>query len=50
MITAPGRYKHPASGANRPSDIAVTVIINAEYNLMAVKPRIECFSRDLIHE
>jgi len=26
-------HKHPSSGANRPSDIAVTVNINAECNL-----------------
>jgi len=31
-----------------PSDIAVTVSINAVSNLMAVHPMIECFSRDLV--
>jgi len=48
MITAPRRHKHPANGANRPSDFGVTVNINAEFNLMAVNPIMECFSRDLI--
>jgi len=32
-ITAPRRHKHPSSGANTPSDFAVTVNINAEFNL-----------------
>jgi len=50
MITAPRRHKHPSSGANRPSDIAVTVNINAQFNLMAVNPIIEYFSRDLVPE
>ena len=50
MIIAPGRHKHPSSGANRPSDVAVTVNINAEFNLIAVNPIIECFSRDLVTE
>jgi len=44
---APRRHKHPSSGANRPSDIGVMVNINAEFQLMAVNPTIECFSRDL---
>ena len=48
MITVPRKQKHPASGANRPSDVAVTVNINAEFNLMAVNPIIERFSRDLV--
>jgi len=48
MIIAPRMLQHPSSGANRPSDIAVTVNFNAEFNLMAVNPVIECFSRDLI--
>jgi len=43
MMTMPRRHKHPASGANRPSDIPVTVNINAEYNLMAGNPITECF-------
>jgi len=33
MITAPRWHKHPSSGANRPSDVAVRVNINAEFNL-----------------
>jgi hypothetical protein len=33
MIIAPRWHKHPSSGANRPSDVAVTVDINAQYNL-----------------
>jgi hypothetical protein len=41
MITTPTRHKHPSSGANRPSDVGVTVNINAEFNLMAVNPIIE---------
>ena len=48
MITAPRRHKHPSSGANWPSDIAVTVNINAEFNVMAGKPIFECFSRDIV--
>jgi len=32
-ITAPRRHKHPSSRANRSSDVAVTVNINAEFNL-----------------
>jgi len=50
MIIAPTRHQHPSSGANRPSHIAVTVIFNAEFNLMAVNPTIESISRDLIPE
>jgi len=50
MIPVPRRHKHPSSGANRPSDIGVTVNINAEFNLMAVNPVIECVSRDLVAE
>jgi hypothetical protein len=50
MIIAPRRHEHPSSIANRPSDIGVTVNINAAFNLMAVNPIIECFSRDLITE
>ena len=50
LITVPRRHKHPSSGANRPSDIGVTVNINAEFNLMALNPIIECFSRDLVTE
>jgi len=47
-ITVARRDKHPSSGANRPSDIAVIVNFSAENNLMAVNPIIECFSRDLV--
>jgi len=36
MIFAPTRHKHPSSGANWPSDVAVTVIINTEYNMRAL--------------
>jgi len=50
MIIAPRRHQHPSSGANRPSDIAVTVNFNAEFNLMPVNPIIECFARDLVPE
>jgi hypothetical protein len=50
MIIVPRRYQHPSSGANRPSDVAVTVNFNTEFNLMPVDPIIECFSRDLIPE
>jgi len=48
MITAPRRHKHPSSGANRSSDVAVTVNINAQFNLVAVNPIIDCVSRDLV--
>jgi hypothetical protein len=48
MIPTPGRHKHSSSGANRPSEVGVIVNINAEFNLMAVDPIIECFSRDLV--
>ena len=50
MIPAPRRHKHPSRGANRPSDIGVTVNIDAEFNLMEVNPIFECFSRDLVTE
>jgi len=50
MIMAPRRHQHPLRGANRPFDIAVTVNINAEFNLMAVNPIIELFWRDLVPE
>jgi len=36
MILAPRRHKHLSSGANRPSDVAVTVNINAEFNLRLI--------------
>jgi hypothetical protein len=41
MIMAPRRNKYPSSGAHRPSDIGITVNINAEFNLTAVKTIIE---------
>jgi len=50
MIIAPRRHQHRSSRANRPSDVAVTVNFNAEFNLMPVNPIIECFSRDLVPE
>jgi len=50
MITMRRRYIHPSSSANRPSDVGVTVNINAEFNLMAVNTIIQCFSRDLVTE
>jgi hypothetical protein len=50
MIIAPRRHQHPSSGINGPSDVAVIVNFNAEFNLMPVNPIIECFSRDLIPE
>ena len=46
MPNAPRRHTHPSSGANRPSDIGVTVNLNTEFNLMVVNPTIECFARD----
>jgi len=33
MIISPKRHKHHSCGANRPPDVAVTVNINAEFNL-----------------
>jgi hypothetical protein len=36
MIIVPRRPKDPSSGANRPSDLAVTVNINAEFNLSLI--------------
>jgi hypothetical protein len=50
MITMPRRHNHPSRGANRPSDIAVTVNINAEINLMDDYPVIEYFSMRLVPE
>jgi hypothetical protein len=47
-IIASSRHQHPSRGSNRPSDVAVTVNFNAEFNLMPVNPIIECFSRDLV--
>jgi len=50
MITVPRRHKHPSSGANRTSDVGVTANINAEFNLMAVNPIIECYSEGCHHQ
>jgi hypothetical protein len=36
MIIPPRWHKHPASGANRPSDVAVTVNMNAQFNLSLI--------------
>jgi len=36
VIIAPRRHKHPSSSANRPSDVAVTVNINAGFNLSSI--------------
>jgi hypothetical protein len=36
MIIPPRRHKHPSSGANRASDVAATVNINAEFNLSLI--------------
>ena len=36
MRIPPRRHKHPSSGANRPSDVDVTVNINAEFNLCVI--------------
>jgi hypothetical protein len=36
MRIASRRHKHPSSGANRASDVAVTVNINAEFNLNSI--------------
>jgi hypothetical protein len=33
LIIAPSRHKHPSSGANRPSVVTVTVIIDSGFNL-----------------
>ena len=33
IIIVPRRLKHASSGDNRPSDVAVTVNSNAEFNL-----------------
>jgi hypothetical protein len=50
MNIVPRRLQHSSGGTNRPSDVAVTVNFNAEINLMAVNPIIECISRDLVTE
>jgi hypothetical protein len=48
MINAQRSHQHNSSGANRPSDVAVTVIFNAEFTVMPDNPIIECFSKDLV--
>jgi len=50
MIIASRRHQHASSGANRPSDVAVTVNFNTEFNLMLVNGILEWFSRDLVPE
>jgi len=50
MIIARSRHQHHSSGANRPSDVAVTVNFNAEFNLVPVNCIIEFYSRDLVPE
>jgi len=50
MKIAPRRHQHPSSSANRPLDVAVTMNINAEFNLMPVHRISECFSTDLVPE
>jgi hypothetical protein len=36
MIITPRWRKHPSSGANRPSEVAVTVNINAQFYLSLI--------------
>jgi hypothetical protein len=36
MIIVARRHKHPSGGANAPSDVVVTVNINAEFNLSLI--------------
>jgi hypothetical protein len=36
MIIGPRWHNHPLSGANSPSDVAVAVNINAEFNLSLI--------------
>jgi len=36
VIIARRWHKHPSSGANRPSDVAVTVNINAQFDLSLI--------------
>ena len=48
MITVPRWQKHTSSGANRSSNVVVTVNINAEFNLMPFNLIIQFFSRDLV--
>jgi hypothetical protein len=50
MKITPRRHQHPLSGANRPSEIAVTVNFNAECNLIAVNPILEFFSSEFVPE
>jgi hypothetical protein len=48
MISAARRQIHPSCSANEPSDVAITVIIDTESNLMAVYYIYECNSRYLV--
>jgi hypothetical protein len=50
MIIVPSMHQHTSSGANRPSDVTVTVTFNAQFNVMPVNSKIECFSRDQVPE
>jgi len=50
MIIAPGTHKHPSSGANRTSYIAVTMNTNAKFHLTAVNPIMKFFSTDFVPE
>jgi hypothetical protein len=36
LIIAPRKHNDPSNGANIPSDVAVTVNINAEFNLSLI--------------
>jgi hypothetical protein len=50
MITTPRWHMHPSSGANRPSDVVLTVNIKDDINQMAAEPKIEWCSRDFVPE
>jgi hypothetical protein len=49
MISAPRWHKHPSSGANRPSDVGITVNFNTEFALKAVNPIIEYHPSDHVN-
>jgi len=36
MLNLTGRHKDPSTGANRPSDVAESVNINAKFNLSSI--------------
>ena len=48
MMVAPRRHQHHSSGANRPPHVTVTVNFNAQFNLIAVNPIMDCISRNLV--